>query len=90
MHRKVLADGICKALQAVPELHPLIELNEDQAVQTVAVFQPDVVIMEASESRSDSVRALLQKADVLRSRWPDIKVLILSSRNAEAVEQRCG
>lgn len=87
MRRKVLADGICKALQQVPDLLPLIELNEDQAVQTVAVFQPDVVVLEVSESRADGILVWLQKIHALRSQWPGIKFLILCPETQEQLSR---
>jgi two-component system, NarL family, response regulator LiaR len=73
---KIVREGLCALLTACPDMQVVGEAtNGAEAVEKVAVLQPDVILMDLIMPIMDGLQAIQS----IRSKFPDARILVLTS-----------
>jgi serine phosphatase RsbU (regulator of sigma subunit)/DNA-binding NarL/FixJ family response regulator len=80
----IVRSGLAAFLMAFDELHLVGEATDgEEAVQLCEMVHPDIVLMDLKMPRMDGISA----THTIQQRWPDIKILVLTSfREKEMVQ----
>ena len=81
-------ETICNMLEKLPNLQVVAEAGDGAyAIQAVKKHMPDVVLMDITMPVLNGVEA----TRVIRSEFPDVRVIVLSMHDVEAIsEAACG